>query len=144
MLEGRFARGSGAPYIQAHVSFPRLRLGGVLWFLIDTGADATLLMPADSRKLRVDFRLLTNLTASQGIGGTARGYRETAVLSFSDRRYYVYSYLIKIEIAAPLAHNMRLPSLLGRDILRQWRLMVDAPENEIRCVPKTWDMRSRG
>src|ERR1043166_7641268 len=109
MLEGRFARGSGAPYIQAHVSFPRLRLGGVLWLLIDTGADATLLMPADSRKLRVDFRLLSNLTGSQGIGGTARGYRQTAVLSFSDRRYYVQSYLIKIKIAAPLVPTHALP-----------------------------------
>jgi hypothetical protein len=143
MLEGRFARDSGAPYIQAHVLFPRLRLGGALWFLIDTGADGTLLMPADSRKLRVDFCLLTNSTVSQGIGGIARGYHETAVLSFSDRRYYIYSYLIKMELATPLAHNMRLPSLLGRDILRQWRLIVDSPENEIKCVPKAWDIRSR-
>ena len=62
---------------------------------------------------------------------------------FSDRRYYIYSYVINMEIAAPLAHNTWFPSLLGRDILGQWRLIVDRPENQIRCVPKTWDMRSR-
>lgn len=134
---------TGAPYIEAHISFPRLRLSGVLWFLIDTGADGTLLMPADSRKFGVDFHLLTNSTSSQGIGGTASGYREAAVVSFSDRRYYIYSYVISMEIALPLPHNTRFPSLLGRDILGQWRLIVDKPENEIRCVPKTWNMRSR-
>jgi hypothetical protein len=142
MLEGRFGEASGAPYIQAHVSFPRFGLRGGLWLLIDTGADITVLMPRDSLRLGVDFRLLTNLTASQGIGGIARGYHETAAISFYDRRYS-YSYVLKIELAAPLAHNTRLPSLLGRDILGQWRVIVDGPEDEIRCMPKTWDIRSR-
>ena len=142
MLEGKFGRASGAPYIEAHVSFPRLRLRGFISFLIDTGADGTVLMPTDSGKLGVDFRLLTNPTASQGIGGIARGYHETAVVSFSGRRY-IYSYAIQIEISALLADNSRLPSLLGRDILGRWRLVVDRPDNEIRCLPKIWDVRSR-
>ena len=142
MLEGRFGGAYAAPYIQANISLPRLGLRGVLWFLIDTGADVTVLMPTDSLRIGVDFRLLTNLTARQGIGGIARGYHEIAALSFSDRRY-IYSYVLKLELAALLAHNTRLPSLLGRDILGQWRVIVDRPENEIRCVPKTWNVRSR-
>ena len=142
MLGGRFGRASGAPYIQAHISFPRLRLNGLLWLLIDIGADVTVVMPRESRRLRINFHALTNLTESQGIGGIARGYQETAAISFYDA-YYIYSYITKIEVAAPLAHNNRIPSLLGRDILRQWRVIVDRPENEIRCVPKTWDVRSR-
>ena len=142
MLEGRFGGVSGAPYIQAHVSFPRLRLRGLLWLLIDTGADVTVLMPRDSNRLSINLRILTDLTESQGIGGIARGYQEAAAIPFSDRRY-IYSYITKMEIAAPLPHNSRIPSLLGRDILGHWRLIVDRPENEIRCVPKTWDMRSR-
>lgn len=142
MLEGRFGGAFAAPYIQANVSLPRLGLRGFLWFLIDTGADVTVLMPTDSLRIGVNFGLLTNLTVSQGIGGMARGYRETAALSFSDRRY-TYSYVLKMELAAPLAHNTQLPSLLGRDILAQWRVIVDRPENEIRCLPKTWDICSR-
>jgi hypothetical protein len=142
MLEGRFARASGAPYIQAHVSFPRLRLRGFLWLLIDTGADVSVLMPRDSKRLNIDFHALRNSTESQGIGGIARAYQETAAISFYDR-HYIYSYNIRIEVAAQLAHNSSIPSLLGRDILGQWRVIVDKPENEIRCVPKTWDMRSR-
>jgi hypothetical protein len=142
MLEGRFGGVSGAPYIQAHVSFPRLRLRGLLWLLIDTGADVTVLMPRESKRLNINFHALTNLTESQGVGGIATAYQEAAAISFYDR-HYIYSYITKIEVAAPLAHNNRIPSLLGRDILRQWRLIVDRPENEIRCVPKAWDMRSR-
>lgn len=142
MLEGRFGGASGAPYIQAHISFPRLSLRGVLWLLVDTGADVTVLMPRDSLRLGVDFRLLSNLTASQGIGGIVRGYHETAAISFYDRRY-MYSYVLNMELAEPLAHNTRLPSLLGRDILGQWRVIVDAPENEVRFMPKTWNIRSR-
>jgi hypothetical protein len=53
-------------------------------------------MPADSKKLGIDFKSLKNPTTSQGIGGLARGFDETVVLSFSDRRY-IYSYLLKIE-----------------------------------------------
>jgi hypothetical protein len=87
MLEGRFGGAYGAPYIQANVSLPRLGIRGILWLLIDTGADVTVLMPADSLRLGVDFRLLTNLTTIQGIGGIARGYHETAAISFYDSRY---------------------------------------------------------
>jgi len=130
MLEGRFGRASGAAYIQASVSFPRLRLRGFLWLLIDTGADVTVLMPRDSIRLRIDFDTLTNSTESQGIGGIARAYQETAAISFYDR-HYIYSYITSIEMAAPLAHNSHIPSLLGRDILQHWRLIVDRPENEI-------------
>jgi hypothetical protein len=113
MLEGRFVGASGAPYIQAHVSFPRLRLRGLVWLLIDTGADVTVLMPRESKRLRIDFHGLTSSTVSQGIGGVARAYEEPAAISFYDRAY-IYSYITKIELAAPVAHNSRIPSLLGR------------------------------
>lgn len=142
MLEGRFGHASSAPYIQANISFPRLNLRGSLWLLIDTGADVTILMPRDSKRLGINFHVLANSTESQGIGGIAKAYQENAAISFYDR-YYIYSYITRIEVAAPTAHNMRIPSLLGRDILQQWRLIVDRPENEIRCVPKTWNVRSR-
>src|SRR5262245_48262631 len=124
MLTGRFGDTSGAPYIEARVSFPRLGLRGLVSFLVDTGADGTVLMPIDSLKLGVDFGSLRNPTSSQGVGGIAHGFNERVVLSFSDRRH-VFSYVLRIEVLAPAAHNMRLPSLLGRDILDQWRCIID-------------------
>jgi hypothetical protein len=68
MLEGRLGNTSGAPYIEARVSFPRLKRRGLVSFLVDTGADGTVLMPADSKKLGIDFKSLKNPTTSQGIG----------------------------------------------------------------------------
>jgi hypothetical protein len=67
MLEGRLGNTSGAPYIEARLSFPRLKLIGLVSFPVDTGADGTVLMPADSKKLGIDFKSLKNPTTSQGI-----------------------------------------------------------------------------
>jgi Retroviral aspartyl protease len=142
MLHGRFGDTSGAPYLEAHISFPRLRLRGFVSFLIDTGADGTILMPADSKKLRMDFSSLRNPTTSEGIGGISKGYNERGVISFSDRRH-IYTYVIKMEIAGPTVHNHRFPSLLGRDILKQWRLIIDTAKNRITCTPRTWNLRTK-
>jgi hypothetical protein len=102
MLEGRFGNTSGAPYLEARISMPRLSLRGFASFLVDTGADGTVFMPADSKKLGVNFGALRNPVTSEGIGGAAKGFTEQVVLSFSDRRF-IYSYLLDIEIAAPTA-----------------------------------------
>ena len=69
-------------------------------FLVDTGADGTVMMPIDTRKLGIDYGLLRDPRAPEGIGGTAPAFREQAVLSFSDRRY-VYSFLVPVHIMAP-------------------------------------------
>ena len=82
------------------MSFPRLRLRGLVSFLVDTGADGTVLMPTDSKKIGIDFQSLRHPTISEGIGGPARGFNEAVVLSFSDRSY-IYSYPLNIEISAP-------------------------------------------
>jgi hypothetical protein len=142
MLEGRFGNTSGAPYIEARVAFPRLGLRGLVSFLVDTGADGTVFMPADSKKLTIDYKSLREPTTSEGIGGAAQGFNETAVLSFSDRSY-IYSYLLKVEISAPTRHNYRFPSLLGRDILKQWRMVMDADRKQITFTPRMWDLRQK-
>ena len=142
MIEGRFGNTSGAPYLEARVSSPRLGLRGLVSFLVDTGADGTVFMPADSKKIGIDFKSLINPTTSDGIGGAAQGFNETAVLSFSDKRY-IYSYLLKIEASAPTRYNHRFPSLLGRDLLKQWRFVMDAAYNKIVFTPRTWSLRQK-
>jgi hypothetical protein len=142
MLEGRFGNTSGAPYIEARISFPQLRLWGLVSFLVDTGADGTVLMPADSKKLGINFKSLRHPTTSEGIGGAAQGFNETAVLSFSDRSY-IYSYSLTIELSAPTRHNHRFPSLLGRDVLKQWRCVMDADRGQIGFTPRRWDLRQK-
>src|ERR1700733_10517366 len=117
MLRGRFGNTSGAPYLEAHVFFPRLNLKGLVSFLADTGADGTVFMPMDSRKLGINFSSLRNPRSPEGIGGVARAFKEMAVLSFSDSRY-VYSYHVPVHIMVPTPYNLRFTSLIGRDILK--------------------------
>ena len=142
MLKGRFGNTSGSPYLEAHISFPRLGLRGLVSFLVDTGADGTVLMPADSKKLGIDFKSLTDQITSEGIGGVAQGFKELTVLSFSDNRH-IYSYLLKIQISAPTVHNHRFPSLLGRDILKRWRFVMDPIKKQVTFTPRTWNLRRK-
>src|SRR5437016_5956007 len=142
ILQRRFGNTSGSPYLEARVAFPRLNVRGLVSFLVDTGADGTVLMPADSRKLGIDFRNLRNQTITEGIGGAAKGFNESAILSFTDRRY-VYSYLVKIEIAAPTTRNYRFPSLLGRDLLGKWRIVIDTYQRKLTFTPRSWDLRQK-
>jgi len=142
MIEGRFGNTSGAPFIEARVSFPRLKLRGLVSFLVDTGADGTVFMPADSKKLGIDFRSLHNPDTSEGIGGIAHAFKELAVLSFSDRRY-IYSYLLPIHISAPTTHNHRFPSLLGRDILKRGHFVMDINKKKVSFTPYAWSLRQR-
>ena len=139
MIEGRFGDTTGAPYIEARIFFPRLRLRGLVSFLVDTGATVTIVMPADSKKLGVDFASLRNPTINEGLGGPAQAFKESAILSFTDRRY-VFSYLITVRISA-LAHHQRFPSLLGRDILRSGRLIVDRTKRNVTFTPYMWSLR---
>jgi len=99
-------------------------------------------MPADAKKIGIDFRSLKNPTTSEGIGGVAQGFNEIVVLSFSDKKY-IYSYLLKAEIASSTAHNHRFPSLLGRDILKQWRVVMDASGGKITFTPRQWGLRQK-
>ena len=142
MLHGRIGNTSGAPYLEGHLFIPRLGLRGLVSFLVDTGADGTVIMPADSRKLGVRFSSLRNPTTSEGIGGEAQGFTEMVILTFSDQTY-IYSYQNNVEISAPTRHNHRFPSLLGRDILDRWRCVFERPRSIVTFTPKTWDLRQK-
>src|SRR5262245_38343302 len=101
MLEGEFRGTSNAPFVEARVWLPRLHLQELVWFLVDTGSEGTLLMPRDSTNL--DFGRLGEPSTSQGIGGAAQGFSEEAILTFEDRAH-AFSYLLSVQIAAPDAH----------------------------------------
>ena len=55
-----------------------------------------------------------------GVGGRATYYREPAVMYFIDETQ-VHLYFIDVAIAEPTSANANLPSLLGRDVLSNWR-----------------------
>jgi predicted aspartyl protease len=142
MLEGRFGDTSGAPFLEGRIILHRLGISGLVSFLVDTGADATILTPTDGRKLGIDYDSLQNPETSAGIGGPARTFQEQAILSFSDRRY-VYSYLIAVRILEPKPYNRQYNSLLGRDILRSGHFVMDSAKRRVTFTPYLWSLRQK-
>ena len=132
MLRGRFGESSGRPYVSARVFVPRLGLAGNVSFIFDTGADSTVLMPADAVTLGVSYDLLSNPFESFGIGGSAPTYIERARLAFADDNgRTLYGYDIALLIHHPTDDAMRVPSLLGRNIIDRWRVTYDKTVSEL-------------
>ena len=121
----------GAPVIQIEVALEGRSVD--VSFLIDTGADATVLHPTDARALlrgglhRIPFENDPRRAAGLGVGGGVERVVRDATLTL--RSVDGESYLMEMPIlvarpmpAEPGDHgNWRLPSLLGRDFLRHFR-----------------------
>ncbi len=116
----------GRPHIAARVDIPSLRVSGFVSFLIDTGADQTVLMPPDARRLGVDHSVLTTTTISAGVGGSSTDFVEDAQVVFTDEVFHIYR--TRLIVMAPREGAESLPSLLGRNILNRWRLVFDYPK----------------
>ena len=92
-------------------------------FLVDTGADTTILSFQDAKEIGLEVTLLKRApTPAKGIGGTLSLHLVEATLLFaSERTQKIY----EMEIGIP-AENYGLPSLLGRDILNEWSMRYRA------------------
>jgi len=140
MLHGRFGDTSGQPYIEGYVYIPRLGWKGNISFIFDTGADNSVLMPTDANRMKIDYRQLGNESQAIGIGGISNVYVETARLGFSCDKV-LYGYEIDIHICKPRKELMKIPSILGRDIISQWRVTYDQSVEELSAELKSWDER---
>ena len=102
-------------------------------FLIDTGADATVLHPRDARRIlarglyTIDFAADSRRVVGLGVGGGAERVARDATLTLRSVVGELYAVEMPILIARPTPAepgdhgNWRLPSLLGRDFLRHFR-----------------------
>ena len=132
MLQGRFGDTSGRPYMSGRVIVPRLNVAGNVSFIFDTGADFTLLMPADAATMNIDFNALRKTASSFGIGGTAKAYVEPANVFFVNRDGdRLFGFNIQLYIQDPAANAMHIPSLLGRDIIDRLRVTYDKSAKEL-------------
>lgn len=127
MIRGFFREEAGRrrPFILSLVEFPTLGRSGNVAFLVDTGADASLLAPRDAANLGIDLRRLARGPSSTGVGGTTRTVQAPARITFDQQ-----SYQLTLRVLAPRGPRQRdalqrIPSLLGRDILSQVALFVD-------------------
>ena len=142
MLVGRYVRPSMRPMIEAHISIPDIGAGGFVQFLIDTGADCTTITPADSRRLRIDYKKLTREDHSMGYSGPALDYLCKGIVLFAELGVAEYEYDIELRVTRPdfnIPELVMLPSLLGRDILNQWRITFDPANRSIMADVLSFD-----
>lgn len=131
MLTGRFGNTSGRPYIEGRLVIPRLNARADFSFVVDTGADDTFLMPGDGLTMGLDYsQLLTPAGDSWGAGGPITSFSEQAWVAFSDGTN-LFGYSIKLAILEFRTDMLRIPTLLGRDILHRWRMAYDHSANRL-------------
>lgn len=126
MIRGSFRAEGGRrrPFLTAHLTIPSQNLSGDVPFLVDTGADSTVLAPADAVFLRLDLARLPQGTPSIGVGGVTRTASTPATLTL-DGVAYTLSLRVLIPGRQQRQALSRIPSLLGRDILSRFALILE-------------------
>ena len=126
MVRGTFDS-RGRPHVSAQLLIPNLDPCNLM-FLLDTGADRTVLMPKDAKVVGVDYDQLPDPGDARGVGGVAKMSRVDATVVFRDADdcgSYGYEIPLRILIPSGNESEMSLPSLLGRDIINRWRVVYD-------------------
>lgn len=139
-IRGRYTQGNPpAPFVEARVYLLSQRLAFDLDFLIDTGADATMLSPGDVLKFGIDVDALRGQQRSYtGIGGSMQMVEEDARITFYDegadewQDVFITLLVAAAENAGPLT---RLPSILGRNILNDYLCTLDARQGSVTLEP---------
>lgn len=154
MILGLFGPDDSA-YIIAEIKVPRLNAEGTFYFEVDTGADGTALHLRDAIQLlstkamrrggaegwgriRKRFRLLCNPSSIGGVGGEATYFSEPAQIIFTHTDGAKQGFLFDLDIAKPanrggnrFKQQLELPSLLGMNILSQFRVVMDYSKKQI-------------
>ena len=68
-------------------------------FLVDTGADITILMPSDGRRTTLDYSLLSGDKEIGDISGTMNIFTEPAFLVFAEPGKRLLVYTLELGIA---------------------------------------------
>ncbi|MCC5997572.1 MAG: aspartyl protease family protein [Thermofilum sp.] len=131
-----------APFVRVTVDLKSLNIRGTIYFLIDTGASTTVLLDKDVNFLGIDVRRLKRAERDiGGIGGLISTYVvEDASLFFRAEDGGVVEEKLQLLVGRhdlsglsyiERALIMRLPSLLGRDVIYRFKLVCDRYHNEV-------------
>ncbi len=120
-----------AAYVVAVLECEVLRIHDTIEFLVDTGASRTTICDKDVIRLGIDFSKLEKLSEGMlGIGGLVDTYvLKNVKLTF--RRENGKSHMENFDRIYVLKHAvrderiMRIPSILGRDMLNKHALVYD-------------------
>ena len=140
MLRGEFAAGTGRPYIYARLWIPRFGVARIVRFCVDTGSGYTMLMPSDGFRMGLDYSLLDDEHHVATVGGQTSAFLEAAHLTFREQNSpTAYGYHVMLAITPPSIEAMRLPSLLGRDVINRWRIDYHPTAGQLLCDVMTAD-----
>lgn len=143
MIEGYFGARTGRAYLDARIVIPRLAIVEDIIMAIDTGADRTALMPVDCRAFGIDTVALSDPAEMIGVGGATLSYTEDAWVAFENGDNYA-AYAVRLSIVRVGSNDplLPIPSLVGRNILRHWRIEYDQGANLLQCHPRFSDVAS--
>ena len=135
-----FFDGVGRPRVEARVGFTGLNLGGEIRFVVDTGADTTLIGYDDAIRLGVHYGHYRpeDSVRTLGIAGSLRTYDEEGwlVLRSVDDGEHTFGVALSVAEENP---DGWVPSLLGRDILDRFDLFVSRRRNVLTLTrPLDW------
>ncbi len=120
MISGFFDE-SGRPRLYGLVRIPRMGVVYAVDFLVDTGADITVLHYPDVSFAGVDFDFLARESerdTCEGVGGSAEYFVEKAIIDLlDDSDGDTLSYAVDLYIATPSQSEWQQASLLGRNII---------------------------
>lgn len=131
-----------APFLSATVFSEALGLRHVVNFHVDTGAAVTTLLDKDVKRLKIDLGRLRRADRGLiGIGGSLETYLiEDCILAFQAENGEVVEEKLRVYAGAhdveKLSKDERklileLPSLLGRDLIYRFKLVLDKDKNEV-------------
>jgi hypothetical protein len=115
------------------------RQWALIEFLLDTGASTTCVHPQDATtRLGIDDTALRTQASwprqrsSHGVGGSSTDYIVPAYYALRRDDGGWDTYQRDLAIAKPMPANQTIPSLLGWDILQEYRVVVDWPARTVR------------
>jgi hypothetical protein len=120
-----------AAYVTAILESKSLHIYATIEFLVDTGATKTTISDRDATRLGIDYNVLEKLAGGMlGIGGTVDTYilKDAKLLFRSEDKK---THTENLEHICILKHStlneriLRIPSILGRDILNKHALIYD-------------------
>ena len=138
-IKGYFGR-MGAAYVKTGLICKRLNIDRTIEFLVDTGATRTTITDTDVIKLGIDYGKLQRLDRGMlGIGGEVDTYilRDAKLIFETEERIHTEK-IAQILVTRHRFRDRRLkerikwiPSLLGRDILDKYTLLIDRRRNRL-------------
>ena len=142
MLSARLAGVAPLPFIEVTLAGQGFN-PDTIPFLIDTGADRSILHPFDADRLGIAVREIDFSSGApiSGVGGSMRlmPIPARAIFRTATDQYPRYVWVNSaVHLAEPSEENWDMPSLLGRDLLQLFRLVLEpssAPGVHLEYLP---------